>query len=64
VPIGSEYFHYAGLFKPEFWTPFKQGLPGLELISVSNEEEGYPVPEELTLLGPQERHAYDLLLVS
>ncbi|THV05093.1 hypothetical protein K435DRAFT_835038 [Dendrothele bispora CBS 962.96] len=60
----SEYFHFAGLFKPDFWSSFKQGLPGLDLISVSNEEEGYPVPEELTLLGPQDRRAYDLLLGS
>uniref|UniRef100_A0A0W0FSY6 Glycosyltransferase family 18 catalytic domain-containing protein n=1 Tax=Moniliophthora roreri TaxID=221103 RepID=A0A0W0FSY6_MONRR len=37
---------------------------GLELISVSSSEEGFPVPDTLTLLGPLSRHDYDLMLGS
>jgi len=36
----------------------------MDIVLASNEEEGYPLPEGLTYVGPQERHDYDILLVS
>ncbi|KAG7091462.1 hypothetical protein E1B28_010493 [Marasmius oreades] len=59
----SEYFHRWTFLEPSVW-PVIKNKTGYNLISVSNSEEGYPVPEALTLIGPMERHAYDVLLGS
>ncbi|KAK7040769.1 hypothetical protein VNI00_009675 [Paramarasmius palmivorus] len=58
----SEYFYKDTFLQPEIW-PILKNLTGLDLISVSNSEEGFPVRDALTLLGPMERHDYDMMLV-
>ncbi|KAF9269835.1 hypothetical protein L218DRAFT_292320 [Marasmius fiardii PR-910] len=54
----SEYFHRDVFLKTPVW-PVIKNKTGFDLISVSKPEEEYPVPEALTQIGPQERHAYD-----
>ncbi|KAI3605038.1 alpha--mannosylglycoprotein 6-beta-n-acetylglucosaminyltransferase a [Moniliophthora roreri] len=59
----SEYFYRDAFLQADLW-PVLRNRTGLELISVSNSEEGFPVPDGLTLLGPLPRHDYNLMLGS
>ncbi|KAE9405236.1 hypothetical protein BT96DRAFT_346207 [Gymnopus androsaceus JB14] len=43
------------------WPSIVKGIAG-ELINLSENEDGYPIPKGLVGLGPQDREAYSLLL--
>ncbi|KAL0566458.1 hypothetical protein V5O48_015552 [Marasmius crinis-equi] len=60
----SFYFHRYVFLETHVWPVLKEKLAGLDLISLSNQEDGYPVPESLNLIGPVDRHEYDVLLGS
>ncbi|KAK7472511.1 hypothetical protein VKT23_000626 [Stygiomarasmius scandens] len=60
----SEYFHLYNLYSFSFWEIFNNEVLGMDIVIASNKEEGYPLPEGLTYVGPQERHDYDILLAS
>ncbi|KAF9259260.1 hypothetical protein L218DRAFT_672917 [Marasmius fiardii PR-910] len=60
----SEYFYRDSVFlRTPVWPDIKNRT-GLTLISTSNSEEGYPLPDSLTVIGPMARHAYDEMLGS
>jgi len=37
---------------------------GYELVTVANEEKGFPIPDGIVKLGSQSKHSYELLVAT